>query len=329
VTSLAQPLWLLALVLPAALVWLRYRRRAVEPSLSFSRLGALRLVKRSPRVRLVTLLWGLRVLAIALGVVAMARPQWGQRFEEVLTEGIDIMMVLDVSGSMRAEDFRPKNRLEVAKEVFRRFIERRPHDRIGMTVFAGGALTRCPLTLDHGVLDRLVDEVDFDSIDEDGTAVGMALATALNRMRRSQAATRVVVLLTDGINNRGPVDPLTAAELARALGVRVYAVGVGTAGPVPFPERSEFGLQYVMREVPLDELSLAAIADHTGGFYFRATDAASLSEAFKRIDALEKSEIEVREFHLNEERFQPLAVAAMLLVGLELLLRAGVLRRLP
>jgi len=242
---------------------------------------------------------------------------------------VDIVVALDVSGSMRAEDFRPRNRLTVAKEVFLRFIERREHDRLGMVVFAGTALTQCPLTSDHRILEQLVQSVDFDTVPRDGTAIGMALATSLNRLRESKAKSRVIVLLTDGINNAGPVDPETAAEMAKTLGVKIYSVGVGTRGPVPFPVQTSRGVDYVPQEFPLDEQGLARVAELTGGYYFRATDASSLEEAFRRIDSLEKSELEVRSFSDYAESFSGLALGALVLVGLEVLLGASWLRKLP
>jgi len=325
---LASPWWLVALAVPALLVLYAWHYRRSLPTLRLSRLGVLRRKRPTLRARLGPLPWVLRSAALVLGVVALARPQWGTRFEEVVTQGVDIVMTLDISGSMHAEDLKPKNRLAVAKEVFREFIRSRKHDRIGMVVFAGRAVTQCPLTTDQRILDDLVDAVDFDTVRADGTAIGMAIATSVNRLRTSQAPSKVIVLLSDGVNNAGPVDPLTAADMAKSLGVKIHAVGVGGLVPVSYFQRTPNGTQRFQAE-PLDERQLKEIAARTGGYYFRATDRDQLKESLKRIDALEKSDVETREYTSYEERFMPLALVALILVGLETLLEATLLRRLP
>ena len=239
------------------------------------------------------------VVLIALCVAGCARPGEAREIvimthdsfdisEEVITEGVDILLAIDVSSSMKTEDFKPKNRLEAAKEVVAEFIATRPHDRLGMVVFAARAITKCPLTLDHDILLTLLDDVHIGSI-EDGTAIGTALATSVNRLKDSPAESRIIILLTDGVNNRGEIDPLTAAELAKTFGIKTYTVGAGTEGYAPYPfEDPMYGTVYRDILVEIDEETLQKIADVTGGQYFRATDAESLAEVYKEIDAMEK-----------------------------------------
>jgi Ca-activated chloride channel family protein len=264
-----------------------------------------------------------------LMTVALARPQTGGTRMEVRSEGIDIILALDISGSMRAEDFKPHNRLHVAKEVAKSFVQGRNGDRIGLVVFAGGAYTQCPLTLDYGVLQTLLDEVDFGQV-PDGTAVGMALATSVNRLRGAEGKSRVVILLTDGQNNAGEVDPLTAAEAARALGVRVYTIGAGTEGKARVPvDDPVFGRRYVTIEAHLDEETLSKIASLTGGRFFRATSAEALESIYQEIDALEKTEAETFEYVQYNERGPWLALLAVILLGGGLLVSETVVNRIP
>jgi Ca-activated chloride channel family protein len=231
----------------------------------------------------------------------MARPQRGIEEEEILTEGVDIIVALDASGSMAAEDFEPKNRLFVAKLVVRQFVEGLRHDRVGLVVFAGKAFTRCPLTLDYGVLLNILEDVQLGTI-EDGTAIGNALTTALNRLRESKAKSKVIILVTDGVNNRGEIQPLDAARMAQALGAKIYTVGVGSRGTARFPVNDPtYGKIYMNLPVEIDEASLTRIAETTGGFYYRATDRPSLERIFQEIARLEKTKIEVKNFtHYNE-----------------------------
>lgn len=266
----------------------------------------------------------LRTLVVVAGVVALARPQTGIVSKDVKTEGIDIVLALDVSTSMLAEDIRP-NRLEAAKAVAADFARGRPNDRIGLVAFAGEAFTQAPLTLDAGIITTLVTELETGMV-EDGTAVGMGLATAVKRLEGSEAASKVAILLTDGRNNAGEIGPATAARLAQALGVRVYAIGAGGSGPAPI---SGLGPITAMVEADLDEESLRAIAELTGGRYFRATDSESLAAIYAEIDELERTEISVNEFTTYEERFPLLLLAALLLFAIETGLRRTVLRRLP
>jgi Ca-activated chloride channel family protein len=271
----------------------------------------------------------LRLLAIALVILAVAHPQTGRSQHTEYAEGIDIMLVLDTSGSMQAQDFEPKNRLFVAREVVKEFIAKRRQDRIGLVVFAADAITQCPLTLDYTLLAKLVDGVDFGMLD-DGTAIGVALATACNRLRSSDATSRVVILLTDGQNNAGMVDPITAARVAASLGVKVYTVGVGTRGRAPMPiDDPVFGRRLVSVDVDIDEPTLRRIAELTDGRYFRATDRAELEEIYDRIDALEKSKVESETYVEYTSRFAWFVILALGLLMLELAFEQTWLRETP
>jgi Ca-activated chloride channel family protein len=317
---------LLFLVVPAVYLSLRRRR---ERSVGYSSIDLLLGAgleapawKRYGRVVL-------RALVLVLVVVAIARPQTGQSEYTTHTEGVDILLVLDTSGSMQAQDFKPKNRLHVAKEVVKEFVGKRENDRIGLVVFAAQAVTQCPLTLDYPVLNRLIDEVDIGML-EDGTAIGVALATAVNRMKDSEASSRVVVLLTDGQNNAGSIDPTTAAKVAAALGVKVYTIGVGTKGRAPMPVNDPiFGKRMVSVEVSLDEETLTKIAELTDGHYFRATDREELFEIYDRIDEMEKTRIDTETFVNYTDRYRWLLLPALGLFLMELALGQTLLRELP
>jgi Ca-activated chloride channel family protein len=311
-------LWLafaVVAVVVAALLRERHGRAVAFPGLT--QLGRLR---PSTRVRLRHLPVALAALGLAAGVVALARPQQGSLKQNVTTEGVDIVVALDVSGSMGAEDFQPRNRLEVAKQVVADFVTRRHSDRIGLVVFAAKPLTKSPPTTDAAVLLRQLDDVHLDML-PDGTAIGSGMATALSRLRHSQAKSRVIVLVTDGGNNTGEIDPATAADMARAMQVRVYTIGVGRGGQVPIPVlvRDPFTGQVVKRritmEVDIDEGLLQRIATRTSGEFFRATDSASLRMIFDRIDRLEKSEIKLTAYHRYRELFHPVLAAAALLLA--------------
>jgi Ca-activated chloride channel homolog len=265
----------------------------------------------------------LRLAALACMVMALARPQLGYAWEESLTEGIDIELVLDISGSMAAEDFQPQNRLAVAKQVVKQFIAGRTGDRIGLVVFSGRAMTRAPLTTDHAMLGLLVDSVALNSL-PDGTAIGVALAAAAARLHTSPAKTRIIVLVTDGGNNAGEIDPISAAAMCKGLGLKVYAVGVGTAGRVPVPvpvqnpETGRIEYRRQMMNVAVDEGLLRQIAQRTGGLYYKATDQRSLEGIFTDIDRLEKTPLKVKRYVRYREGFAPLAVAGLSLLMLPL-----------
>jgi Ca-activated chloride channel family protein len=272
------------------------------------------------------ILFAFRMIAITLLIFVLARPQSTDRFQSSTTEGIDIVMALDISGSMLARDFKP-DRLEASKNVATEFISGRPYDRIGLVVFSGESFTQCPLTTDHAVLINLMREVESGMI-EDGTAIGMGLATAVNRIKDSEAKSKVIILLTDGVNNRGEIAPATAADIAKTFGVRVYTIGVGTKGTAPYPVQTPYGMQYRDMPVEIDEDILREIATATGGRYFRATDNDKLVQVYSEIDKLEKSIIDVRQFNLKEERFLVPALLAFCLIGLEIITRNTIFRNL-
>lgn len=321
-----EPLYFLLLIVPAAWLWLRGRRRSAVGASTGSVMAGL---PETLRVRLLKALPWVWALGMALLVLALARPRMGHSYREQVTRGVDIMLVVDCSGSMASEDFKPHNRLWVAKDVVKDFIQRRPDDRLGLVVFSGQAFTQCPLTLDHGILLTFLDKVELGMI-EDGTAIGNALATAVDRLRKSDAKSRIVVLLTDGQNNRGEVAPLTAAQIAQTFGVKVYTVGVGTRGFAMMPvEDPVFGRRYVQTQVNIDEETLEAVAQRTGGRYFRATDAEKLKEIYGTIDQLEKTEVKTRERTDWNDRFAWFLVPGLVLLLGAALLEAAVLRRLP
>ena len=320
-------LWLL-LVLPAMFGWYLWRLRKDRANLRFSHIGHLSGLKVTMRQRLVHVPMMLRCLTLPVLIVALARPQSSSSWQDVTSEGIDIVISMDISGSMLAEDFKP-NRLEASKKVAMDFIEQRPNDRIGLVVFAGESFTQCPLTTDHSVIQNLFEGVENGML-EDGTAIGMGLANAVKRLKDSEAISKIVILLTDGENNAGSIAPLTAAEIAKEFGIRVYTIGVGTQGTAPFPMTNMFGQRvYQDVEVRINEELLTDMAEMTGGQYFRATDNASLKKVYEEIDQLEKSKIDVTEFRKRKEEFLPLALVGLFLLSLELLLRNTLLRTLP
>ncbi len=328
---LASPwvLWLLPLA--GAVIWRWSRRlRSGGARIDFPEAEGLARLPMSPWVRIERALPWLRGGAIVLTVVALARPQAGSTLTTVSSNGVDITIALDISGSMRCEDTRNKNRLVVAKDCITRFVAGRPEDRLGLVVFGSVATTRCPLTLDHDMLTEFVAAVDFAPPGEDRTAVGMGLATAVNRMRTSTAKSKVVVLVTDGRNNAGQLGPESAAEAARALGVKVYTIGVGSEGAVPcLVDDPQGGRRYIEVQADFDEVILKKIATTTGARYFRALDADGFAEAFTEIDALEKTERESRVRMLYTEKFMQALVPAGLLLAFELLLASTRLRRIP
>ncbi len=325
--TVAHPAWLvLLLAIPAVWVWARRRRR---PALVLPSLAAMGRLPRTWRERLRIVPEILRALVAALAILALARPQELAAGRPLTTSGVDIILTLDASGSMKAEDFQPRNRLEVAKEAAVEFVDARPEDRIGLVTFAGQAVTQVPLTLDHEALSASIERVTIGAL-ADGTAIGTSLATAVNRLRESDARSRVVILLTDGVNNAGEVDPLTAAETARALGVRVYTIGVGTTGEAPYLlEDPRFGARYVRVVVRIDEELLRSISDRTGGRYFRATDPEALREVYAAIDRLERSPLSGRRPVVRIDRYLWLLLPALTLLVAEGALRGTILRRLP
>ena len=279
------------------------------------------------RQRLRHSLFFFRLLAFAALVVALARPQSSSKGQNVTTEGIDIVISMDISGSMLAEDLKP-NRIEASKKLAQEFINSRPNDRIGLVVFAGESFTQCPITSDHAVLINLFENIKSGQI-ADGTALGEGLATAVNRLKDSKAKSKVVILMTDGVNNAGSVAPITAAEIAEAFKIRVYTIGVGTIGTAPYPVQTPFGIRYQNVEVQIDEPTMKQIAAQTDGKYFRATNNKKLKAIYSEIDKLEKTKIEVTEFKTFSEEYLPFALAAGLLLLLEILMRYTVFKVFP
>ncbi len=316
------------LALLPVLFWLRYARGRPSAAIRYSSVDDVRAAAGSGGTLAALVPPTLRALALTAFVVALARPQTGIATENVLTEGIDIVLVLDVSSSMLAEDLEP-NRLEAAKAVAADFVSGRRNDRMGLVAFAGQAFTQAPLTFDYGVVQSLLGELDVGMI-EDGTAVGMGLATAVKRLQASPAESKVVILLTDGRSNRGEIGPVTAAQMAEALGVRVYTIGAGSRGTARVPVPDAFGgTRYVTVQVDIDEPTLQEVAELTGGRYFRATDTESLASIYAEIDELERTEVEVENFTRYTEEFPiPLVFGLLLLAG-ELALSHTLLRKLP
>lgn len=322
-----QPEFFLLLLLIPAAFWIQHRRK--KSTLIFSTASFFSTPAPSWRILLERIVPILRAIIFLLFIGSLARPQSVTSERDYETSGIDIVISLDISGSMLAEDFQPENRLEVAKQEASKFIQGRQNDRIGLVVFARKAFTQCPLTLDYDILIRLLQEIKIGMI-SDGTAIGMGLATAVNRVRDSKGKSKVIILITDGNNNAGNIDPVTAAELAKTFGIKVYTIGVGRGGLVPFPyEDPLFGKRYVQTEIKIDEMILKRIADITGGLYFRARDSRTLGEIYSRINQLEKTETKIKVYQSYEELFRYLLIPALLLLVLELFLSQITFQKVP
>lgn len=331
--TFASPLYfLLLLLLIPYIVWYVMRHRKSEPVMVVSSLNAFRHYKRSFREYLMHLPFVLRLVCFSAAVIALTRPQSQNDWSEQNIEGIDIMLCMDVSTSMLAEDLEP-NRIVAARDVAMDFIKGRPNDNIGLTIFAGEAYTQCPMTTDHGVLLNMLDKLDCDmaanGILEDGTAIGMGITNAVSRLKDSQAKSKVVIMLTDGSNNRGEITPSDAASMAREFGVRVYTIGVGSKGKARYPYYVAGHKQYIMVDADIDEGTLQNIAQTTDGIYYRATSGKSLKEVYKEIDKLEKSKLLVSKFNSKAEHFMPYLLVAFAALLLEILLRLTLLRKLP
>lgn len=309
----------LLLLIPALVGWYIYRLHKSRAALVISTVKHLDSTGKSVKVYLRHLPFALRMLALALAIIALARPQSTNIQRNVTTEGIDIVLSLDVSGSMLARDFKP-DRLEAAKSLGINFISGRANDRIGLVIFAGESFTLCPLTTDRATLINQFKAVDIGVL-EDGTAIGSGLATAISRLKDSDAKSKVIILLTDGVNNRGEIAPMTAAEMAKTFSIRVYTIGVGTYGTAPYPVQTPFGTRYQDVQVEIDEDLLKGIAQMTGGEYFRATNNKALEQVYQKIDQLEKSKIEVNEYAKREEKYRGWLLAAFILLLLEFVLR--------
>lgn len=319
-------LFLLLLLIPLIVGYVLSRKKS-DASLQVSDTTVYTYAPKSYKNYLIHAPFILRILALALLIMVLARPQTTNSWLNSEIEGIDIMLAIDVSTSMLAEDLKP-NRLEAAKQVAAEFINGRPNDNIGITLFAGESFTQCPLTVDYSVLLNLIKDVNCGLI-EDGTAVGMGIANAVSRLKDSKAKSKVVIMLTDGTNNRGEISPLTAAEIAKSFGIRVYTIGVGTNGMAPYPYQVAGTVQYVNLPVEIDEKTLSEIASTTQGNYFRATSNSKLEEVYQEIDKLEKTKLNVRQFSKRDEKYEWFALAAFLCILLEVLLRNTLLKKIP
>ena len=332
----ASPLYfILLLLLVPYIIWYFLLRnngkRKAESSICLSDTNVYRNAPVSWRVRLMGVPMALRCIAFILIVVALARPQTRNAWNEKTVEGIDIMLAMDVSTSMLAEDLKP-NRIEAAKAVAGEFIADRPNDNIGLTIFAGEAFTQCPMTVDHASLQNLLNNTRTDiaaqGLISDGTAIGMGLANAVSRLKNSKSKSKVVILLTDGSNNMGDISPMTAAQIAKSLGIRVYTIGVGTTGVAPYPMPVAGGIQYVNMPVEIDTKTLEGIAATSEGNFYRATNNKELIQIYKDIDQLEKTRQNVKKYSKRYEAYQPFAIAAALILLLEVLLRLTVFRKI-
>lgn len=319
-------LFLLLLLIPVGF-WYWWKIRHSDASIQISTVSKLKEFPKSKRLKFRHLPFILRMLTLAMLIIAAARPQTSSSWRSETTEGIDIMMAVDISGTMLAEDLRP-NRMEAAKTVASEFIVSRPNDNIGLVVFAAESFTLCPLTIDHNVLLNLFSGVKYDMV-PDGTAIGLGLANAVNRVKEGKSKSKVVILLTDGSNNQGDIAPITAAEIAKTFGIRVYAIGVGSHGLVNIPVPTPFGMQYQKMQSEFDEETLKQIADKTGGKYFRATNNAKLRAIYQEIDQLEKTKINVKEFNNKTELFYIFGILAFLFLFVEILLKNTWLRTSP
>ena len=324
----ANPLYFLLLLLLIPMIgWYIWKQRKSQASLQLSSSEGFEKAPVSYKVYLRHLPFVLRMIAFIFLVIALARPQTTNSWNKSTTEGIDIVMALDISSSMLAEDLKP-NRLEAAKDVASSFISGRPTDNIGLVIFAGESFTQCPLTTDHTVLLNLLKDVQCGMI-EDGTAIGHGLATSVSRLKDSSAKSKVIILLTDGTNNRGEIAPVTAAEIAQTFGIRVYTIAVGTKGEAPYPYQTAIGIRYMNVPVEIDEQTLTQIAQITGGLYFRATNNKALKEIYEEIDQMEKTKMSVQEYSKKQEEYAFFAMLGLLFFLLELLLRYTLLKNIP
>lgn len=322
---------LLLLLIPYILWYFMYRKKS-EPTMRMGDTRAYLYAPKSLRVRLVHLPMALRCVAFVLLVLVMARPQTHNAWNDKQVEGIDIMLAMDVSTSMLAEDLKP-NRIEAAKEVAAEFISRRPNDNIGLTIFAGESFTQCPMTTDHASLLQLLHNTRTDIAQrgfiEDGTAIGMGIANAVSRLKDSKTKSKVIILLTDGSNNMGDISPMTAAEIAKSFGIRVYTIAVGSNKVAPYPMPVGGTVQYVTMKVDIDTETLRDIASATEGNFYRATNNSELKKIYNDIDKLEKTKMQVRHYAKRYEAYLPFAIAALACLLLEVLLRVTWFRRIP
>jgi Ca-activated chloride channel homolog len=317
----------LLIIIPLMIFWyIRWNSKS-QSDLRYPNIGVFKNIKTSLKVHLRHSLFVLRLIAVFFLIICLARPQSSARGENVYSEGIDIVLLLDISGSMLAADFNP-NRLEAAKQVASEFIDGRTNDRIGLVIFSAESFTQCPMTMDYSVLKNLLKTVKMGIL-EDGTAIGMGIATSVNRLKDSKAKSKVIILLTDGVNNRGSIDPITATQIAQAYNIRVYSIGVGTIGEAPFPIQTPYGIRYQNMPVEIDEKMLEQISTMTGGKYFRATNNQKLRDIYNLIDQMEKTRVEVKEFRRYTELFYQYLIYALLALGLEVVLANSIFRKVP
>ncbi len=325
---LARPWFLLLLVIvPLIIIWYILKRNTSTTSIGYSDISTIQKVRHSFRQRMMHVPFILRMLLISVLIFIIAQPQKSFDKNDYKVEGIDILMALDISGSMLAEDFKP-NRLEASKEVAAQFIDGRPTDRVGLIIFSSEAFMQCPLTIDHKVLKSFFSEVKSGMI-TDGTAIGDGLGLSIAHIKQSKAVSKVIILLTDGINNTGSLDPQTAAEIAKKFGIRVYTIGVGTMGKAPYPFQTSFGIQYQNIDVQIDENLLKQVAETTGGKYFRATNKEKLEQIYNQIDKLEKSKIDVTKYNNRHDEYFIFTLVAIGLLLLEILLRYTIFKKIP
>jgi Ca-activated chloride channel family protein len=323
------PLWLLLLIIPLAYLYLRYFTSLLKPpSMPYPDLRIFDRIGSSWRTKLAASLPAFKAAGLCLLIIALARPQSGYGDTKQSVEGVDIMLALDISGSMKAEDFKPKNRLYVAKEVIRNFIKGRESDRLGLVVFARRSFTQCPLTTDYELLINLLDRVDFGMV-EDKTAIGLAIANAANRLKESNAKSKIIVLLTDGVNNVDDLSPIDATKAAAALGIKIYTIGAGRPGLVDIPYDTGFGVRYMQQESEIDEETLMQIADISGGKFYRAKDESTLEQIYEQISKLEKTKIEVQRFYRYNELFGRFLIAGLAVLAVELILSKTYLGGMP
>ena len=324
----ANPLYLfLLLLLIPVIVWYILKQKNAQASLQVSTTQAFDKMPKSYKVYLRHVRFALRILVITCLIIVLARPQSTDNWQNSSTEGVDIVLALDISGSMMARDFKP-DRVEAAKDVAAQFVSGRENDNIGLVIFAGESFTMCPMTTDHAVLLNLMKDVHCGMVD-DGTAIGDGLATAINRIKDGPAKSKTIILLTDGTNNAGDIAPLTAAQIAKSLGIRVYTIGVGSKGLAPYPVQTPYGITYQNMPVEIDESALQQIAATADGKYFRATNKNVLKNIFEELDKMEKTKLTVKEYSRKEEDFMPWAILALVLLGMEIVLRNTLLRNIP
>ena len=321
--------WVLSFLILVPLITLIYflKLKRNQSAIKISDTKIFLYSKESLRVKLIHLPFFLKMMVLTLIIIALARPQSFSSGTNITTEGIDIAIVLDISGSMLAEDFKP-NRLEAAKKITDKFIEGRVSDRIGLVIFSRVAFTQCPLTVDYSVLRNLLKEIRNGMLD-DGTAIGNAIANAVNRLKDTDAKSKVIILLTDGINNAGEIDPLSASEIAKAYGIRIYSIGVGTRGEAPYPVQTPFGTRYQMVPVEIDEVLMKKISDNTDGQYFRATNNKALEEIYQKIDKLEKSKVEITSYRTVAELYHYLMLPMIIFFILDFVLSRTLFRKIP